>query len=168
MRELLVGIRRLCLERVWETIGWRTASRLGVFGIAIGAMLFAGDATQAQIVEYQRPMFRQIGWAGIDNAGRRYVAINPRRCRRMGPELCNFFRNHEYAHHQLGHFHRNISVQQAEAEADRWAAMRSSPASVQAAQRFFARGLGGSRLHGTSQQRLYRISAASGRYYVRR
>lgn len=146
-----------------------TARRLGlvVLALLLGCFVVHERPLDAQIVEYQRPMFRQIGLAGIDRSGQPYVAMNPRRCRRMGPELCNFFRNHEYAHHYLGHFRRNISVQQAEAEADRWAARHSSAASVLAAQRFFGRGLGGSPLHGTSQQRLIRVSTVPTRYYVR-
>ncbi|MEL7497193.1 MAG: hypothetical protein AAFN77_06250 [Planctomycetota bacterium] len=130
----------------------------GILGLATVLLSqFFVQTVAAQIREYQRPLFGEIGYAHVDRAGRPYIVMNPRKCRRMGPELCNFFRNHEYAHHQLGHFHRNITVRQAEAEADRWAAMNSSRASVLAAQRYFASGRGASRLHGTSQQRLVRV-----------
>lgn len=135
--------------------------RFTLIGIAVAVTSFGLlDVHQAvgQVRVYQRPFLGDIGYANIDRQGNPYVVINPRMCRRMGPELCGFFRNHELAHHRLRHFHRNISVQQAEAEADRWAAMNSSPGAVRAAQRYFARGRGGSRQHGTSWQRYYRVA----------
>ncbi|MFK7765655.1 MAG: hypothetical protein AB8B55_00330 [Mariniblastus sp.] len=65
----------------------------------------------------------------------------------------------------MGHFRRNISTQQAESEADQYAARTSSPQAVQAAQRFFASGGGATRVHGSSQQRYARVSGAAGNMY---
>ena len=101
-----------------------------------------------------------IGYAEVDrqgNAGRNKPSGMPS----TWPRLVSFFKAHEMAHHQLGHFDRNISVQQKEAEADRYAAGVVSPAARSAAQQFFASGRGGSSRHGTSQQRLARVSVSS-------
>lgn len=118
-------------------------------------------STEAQVREYRRRLMGDIGYARVDRQGNPIVVINPRLCARMGPELCEFFRAHEYAHHQLGHFYRNIPTSQAEAEADRYAASRVSPQSRAAAQRYFASGRGASRVHGSSQDRLARVGQYS-------
>lgn len=116
----------------------------------------------AQVIrEYQRRFIGDIGYASVDRRGTPIVVMNPAACRRLGPELCSFFKAHERAHHTLGHFNRNISVQQKEAEADRYAASVVSPAARMAAQRFFASGRGGGMRHGSSQQRLARVSVDS-------
>ena len=118
------------------------------------------SSAEAQTVQsYQRRFIGDIGYAAVDRRGNRLVVMNPSACRRLGPDLCTFFRAHEMAHHQLGHFSRNISVQQKEAEADRYAASVVSPAAQNAAQQFFASGRGGSWRHGSSQQRMARVSA---------
>ena len=110
------------------------------------------------IQTYQRRFIGDIGYAEVDRRGNPVVVMNPAACRRLGPELCSFFRAHEMAHHQLGHFNRNISVQQKEAEADRYAASMVSTAARSAAQQFFASGRGGGSQHGSSRQRLARVS----------
>ncbi len=126
---------------------------------------------EGQIREYRRRFIGDFGYAHVDRRGNPFVVINPRMCRRLGPELCSFFRNHEYAHHHLNHFHRNISVQQAEAEADAWAARMSSPQAVRAASNYFAAGKGGRNpgSHGSSYQRWARLNTAPAgiRYYRR-
>lgn len=111
-----------------------------------------------QIREYQRRFIGDIGYAAVNRQGTPIVVMNPSACRRLGPELCSFFKAHERAHHTLGHFNRNISVQQKEAEADRYAASVVSPTIRAAAQNYFASGRGSSRQHGSSQQRLARVS----------
>ena len=116
------------------------------------------SATAQGIQTYERRFIGDIGYAEVDRQGNAVVVMNPAACRRLGPNLCNFFKAHEMAHHQLGHFDRNITVQQKEAEADLYAASVVSPASRSAAQQFFASGRGGSSRHGSSQQRLARVS----------
>ena len=117
---------------------------------------------EAQTAEAQRVFYRSgigIGYASMDRSGNPKITMSRGMCRR-NPDLCEFFTAHEIGHHQLGHFHRNISVQQAESEADRYAARNSSAQAVAAAQRFFAGGRGGSRRHGSSRQRYARVSEA--------
>ena len=115
-----------------------------------------------QTVEAQRVIYRSgigIGYASMDRNGNPMITMSRGMCRR-NPDLCEFFKAHELGHHQLGHFHRHISVQQAESEADRFAARHSSAQAIAAAQRFFASGRGGSRKHGSSQQRYARVRHA--------
>ena len=115
-----------------------------------------------ETAEAQRVVYRSgigIGHASIDRNGNPTITMSRGMCRRK-PDLCEFFKAHELGHHESGHFHRNISVQQAETEADRYAARHSSAEAVAAAQRFFASGRGGSRKHGSSQQRYARVSGA--------
>ena len=116
------------------------------------------SANAQGIQTYERRFIGDIGYAEVDRQGNRVVVMNPAACRRLGPELCSFFRAHEMAHHQLGHFDRNISVRQKEAEADQYAASMVSPAARQAAQQFFASGRGGGMRHGSSRQRAARVS----------
>ena len=120
-----------------------------------------GNSAIAQgIKTYERRFIGDVGYAEVDRRGNAVVVMNPAACRRLGPDLCSFFKAHEMAHHQLKHFDRNISVQQKEAEADRYAASVVSPAARSAAQKFFASGQGGGSKHGTSQQRLARVSVS--------
>ena len=123
--------------------------------IAIWAGGLGCQTTEAQRIVYRSGT--RIGYASMDRNGNPLITMSRRMCRR-NPDLCAFFTAHERGHHRLGHFHRRISVRQAEAEADRFAAQHSSPQAVAAAQRFFARGRGGSLVHGSSQQRYARVS----------
>ena len=118
------------------------------------------SASAQGIQTYERRFIGDIGYAEVDRQGNAVVVMNPAACRRLGPDLCSFFKAHEMAHHQLGHFSRNISVQQKEAEADQYAASVVSPAARSAAQQYFASGQGGGSRHGTSQQRLARVSGS--------
>ena len=123
---------------------------------------------EGQIRFVDRSFMGDLGHASLDRQGNPIVAMNPRLCARLGPELCSFFRTHEIGHHQLRHFYRNISTQQAEAEADRYAAMHSSPQAVQAARRYFAAGGGATRVHGSSIDRLARVSGKNIGYSPKR
>ena len=118
---------------------------------------FSFQTAQAQRVIYRSGI--GIGYASTDRDGNPLITMSRGMCRRK-PDFCEFFKAHELGHHQLGHFHRNISVQQAESEADRYAARHSSAEAVAAAKSFFASGRGGSRVHGTSQQRYARVIEA--------
>ena len=128
--------------------------------IALVAICVSGMGVRT--AQAQRVVYRSgvgIGYASMDRNGSPVITMNRGMCRR-NPNLCEFFTAHELGHHRLGHFHRNMSVRQAESEADRYAARHSSAQAVAAAQRFFAGGRGGSRMHGSSQQRYARVSAA--------
>ncbi len=139
---------------LFKSFTFASALCLTVFGLAV----WDCQSCTGQVREIRRVLMSDIGYARLDRRGNPVVAINQRKCRQLGPELCSFFRNHEYGHIQLRHFHRNISVQQAEAEADCFAARNSSPQANLAARKYFAGGRGGTRLHGTSGQRAARVA----------
>ena len=88
------------------------------------------------------------------------ILYNPILCREAGPALCEFYRFHEYAHIQLRHHERDdLSRQEKESEADRWAAQHAPLASVMAAYRFFSAGGGSTPIHGSSSHRAERMLA---------
>ena len=157
-------------ELVWFEVTWfevkgdemlfRSFTFVGAICLTVsGLTCLESQSCNGQVREVRRVLMSDIGHARIDRRGNPVVTINQRMCRQLGPELCSFFRNHEYGHIQLRHFHRDISVQQAEAEADCFAAKISSPQAVRAAQKYFAGGRGGTRLHGTSGQRASRVAS---------
>lgn len=86
------------------------------------------------------------------------IRYNPYLCKQAGPELCQFYRYHEYGHIALRHYDRNdISLQQKEEEADRWAATHAPRQVVIAAWRFFAAGGGATPMHGDGPTRAARL-----------
>jgi hypothetical protein len=90
------------------------------------------------------------------------IFYNPILCREAGPALCEFYRVHEYAHIELHHDRRDdLSAQEKEREADRWAAEHAPLASVVAAYRFFAAGGGATPLHGSGHHRAERMLVRS-------
>jgi hypothetical protein len=121
-------------------------------------------SSSAQIREIPVRGLRGIAKVGKNKRGGHNIYYNPRTCRRLGPDLCSFFRAHEHAHVRLNHFGRGVPVRQAEWEADIWAAKNSSPASVRAAVRYFRRGNGGSIKHGSSISRARRVLGSSNTY----
>lgn len=122
-------------------------------------VLFCVAPASGQVSEKSSRWIRGVAQVSLDRSGRSQIKFNPRRCRELGPELCEFFRTHEYGHVNLRHLERGVSPAQAEAEADIWAARNASPAAVQAAKKFFLSGQGGSRIHGTPQERARRMDA---------
>lgn len=126
---------------------------------SLGFVFFACQQSEAQRVVY-RSGLPDLGLATFDRSGNPVIMMNANLCRSR-PDLCEFVRAHELAHHRLGHLKRNMSVRQAEFEADRWAAKHSSPKAIRAAKQFFGSGYGGTVQNGTSQQRLATISRAS-------
>ena len=128
----------------------------------VGAFCFVflvSKPSSAQRVVY-RSGLSDFGLATHDRSGNPVIVMNANLCRTR-PDLCEFVRAHEVAHHRLGHLQRNMSVRQAEVEADRWAATHSSARAVRAAQQFFGSGNGGTIRNGSSQQRLAVVSQAS-------
>jgi hypothetical protein len=88
------------------------------------------------------------------------ILYNPVLCQRAGQALCEFYRYHEYGHIALRHNERDdLSVQEKEHQADRWAAMHAPLPSVIAAYQFFSRGGGGTPFHGEGQGRADRMLA---------
>ena len=113
----------------------------------------------AQVRETPNRWIRGVAKVTLDRNGNSQIAFNPQRCRQLGPDLCEFFRTHEYGHVNLRHLERGVAAPQAEAEADIWAARNASPSAVRAAKEFFLSGKGGSRVHGTPQERARRMDA---------
>lgn len=138
----------------------RTLSRMGMLSIAIsGVMTFQANETMAQrIREVPVPGMRGIASVGY-RGNELTVEYNPRVCARLGPDLCSFFRAHEYGHIAMRHLERGTPVRQAEYEADLWAARNSSPAARAAAVRFFNSGRGGSFMHGSGRVRANRVAS---------
>jgi hypothetical protein len=86
------------------------------------------------------------------------ILYNPVLCKHAGRALCEFYRYHEYGHLELRHHKRNdISVQQKEREADRWAATHAPLRVVIAAYRYFSSGGGSSPFHGEGRSRAARL-----------
>lgn len=129
----------------------------------LAAVLLAVPATaDGQVRETPNRWIRGVAKVTLDRNGNSQIAFNPQRCRELGPDLCEFFRTHEYGHVNLRHLERGVAAPQAEAEADIWAAKNASPSAVRAAKEFFLSGKGGSRIHGTPHERARRMDA--GRY----
>ena len=119
------------------------------------------SSAEAQVRERSSNWVRGVAHVSLDRSGKSQITFNPRRCRELGPELCEFFRTHEYGHVNLRHLERGVPAPQAEAEADRWAAQNASPSAVQAAKNYFLSGNGGSRIHGSPQERARRMNTAA-------
>lgn len=86
------------------------------------------------------------------------ILYNPILCHQAGRSLCEFYRYHEYGHLQLRHHKRkDLSIQQKEQEADRWAATHAPLRVVMAAYRYFSNGGGSSPFHGEARSRAARL-----------
>ena len=140
--------------------------RFLLFSFASLALLATGQLQsncEAQIREVRSIFLNDLGVVREDRSGNPYVTINPVRCRQLGPQLCEFFKQHEYGHVNLDHFGRGTDPQRAEAEADCYAARHVSASIAQAAIDWFNAGNGASSVHGTSQQRAARVARCMGR-----
>ncbi|QEG20922.1 M48 family metalloprotease [Mariniblastus fucicola] len=139
----------------------RMISGLGTMLLSISGMIafHSAELTAQTIREVAVPGMRGIASVGY-RGNTLTVEYNPRTCARLGPELCSFFRAHEYGHIALRHLERGTPVRQAEYEADQWAARNTSPAARAAAIRYFQSGSGGSRRHGSANSRAYRVASA--------
>lgn len=94
--------------------------------------------------------------------GQVVIVYNPGYCQQLGFLICNFFRAHEYGHVNLGHPILGTHPQQAEYEADCWAAQNAPLNQVHAAyQHFVSNGFMGGWAHGTGFQRAQRIAACA-------
>lgn len=124
-----------------------------------GVISFHSSELSAQVVrEVAVPGMRGIASAGFRGNGLT-IEYNPRTCARLGPDLCSFFRAHEYGHVVLGHLQRRTPVRRAEYEADVWAARNTTPAARAAAIRYFNSGNGGSFRHGPASSRATRVAS---------
>lgn len=90
------------------------------------------------------------------------ISYNPALCKQAGASLCEFYRYHEIAHIVLNHNNReDLSIQDKEREADRWAAKYAPMRSVKAAFRYFLSGGGSTPTHGSSRVRAERMIAST-------
>ena len=116
------------------------------------------NEVSAQVEERVRWLLPDVAKVTLDSSGQSQIDFNPAICRRLGPDLCEYFRAHEYGHVNLRHLERGVPTRQAEREADIWAAQNASPSAVEAARKYFEKGRGGSRDHGSAQERAQRLS----------
>ncbi len=137
---------------------------LGRVGMSALLAVFVWQSPDANAQVREIPVRGMSGIASVqfDRQGRQTIRYNPRVCARLGPELCEFFRAHEYGHITLNHLGRRTPVRRAEYEADVWAARNVSPAARAAAVEFFGSGRGGSFVHGSALSRAQRVAAAPG------
>lgn len=155
--------KEFCIEFLKGAIMNRLRIGISCLSLCVVAT-FGGMETstaEAQVREVPVRGLRGIAKVGRDRGGQHTIYYNPRTCRRLGPDLCSFFRAHEYAHVRLNHLGRGTPVRQAESEADIWAAKNSSPRAVRSAVRYFRKGNGGGLRHGTGLARARRVSEAA-------
>ena len=122
-------------------------------------LLIAWSAEAVQKVEERAdPTLPDIAAVHTEPGQAPVILYNPILCKQAGRALCEFYRYHEYGHLALLHHKRNdISIQQKEQEADRWAATHAPSRVVLAAYRYFSNGGGGSPYHGESRSRAARL-----------
>jgi len=118
---------------------------------------------RASIEELADPSLPDIAAVSYQPGEAPVILYNPLLCRQAGHKLCEFYRFHEYGHIALHHYERtDISPQEKEAEADRWAAQHAPLRAVIAAWQFFTAGGGSTPIHGDSATRAARLMAARG------
>lgn len=113
------------------------------------------------VQEIPEPSIQDIAITTILN-GEVVILYNPNYCQQMGLLVCNFFRSHEYGHVNLGHPLLGTYPQQAEFEADCWAAQNAPLDQVLSAYQYFMNeGFMGDWSHGTGFQRAQRIAVCA-------
>lgn len=136
-------------------------SKVVVFAVAAFVVSLPALGIQ-RVREVAAPALPDIAMVRFVPGEQPVIFYNPILCREAGPALCEFYRFHEYAHIELRHDQRDdLSAQEKEQEADRWAARHAPLASIVAAYRFFAAGGGGTPLHGHSKHRAERMLVRS-------
>lgn len=111
-----------------------------------------------RVPEIPDPTLSDVAKVTVLSGNRVVIVYNPIMCAKVGREVCEFSRWHEYGHIVLGHPIRHIMPQQMEREADEWAARHAPTRSVRAAFSFFAAGGGSSPIHGAGKERAARLS----------
>lgn len=100
------------------------------------------------IAEIPNPNLPDIAMVTVDGYGNPVILFNPMLCQQAGPELCEFYRWHEYGHIMMGHTIIQKWPQIKELEADCWAAKNAPQYALQAAYNWFMAGGGASLIHG--------------------
>ncbi len=139
-----------------------TMKRICLFVVTTVVTVCLGNFKEGfgQVQERARWLLPDVAKVTLNSSGQSQIDFNPAICRRLGPDLCEYFRAHEYGHVNLRHLERGIPTRQAEREADIWAATNASPSAVEAARQYFAKGRGGSRYHGSAKERALRLKDA--------
>lgn len=131
----------------------------GLISLLLGGLftLHTAQATRP-IEEFADPSLPDIAAVNYVPGQAPFILYNPFLCKQAGPELCQFYRYHEYGHIALRHYERSdISVKEKESEADRWAARHAPRHVVMAAWRFFSAGGGSTPVHGNGATRAARL-----------
>ena len=116
-------------------------------------------ASAAQVPEIADPSLPDIAMVRRNPDGSPFIVFNPILCQQIGPQLCGFYRNHEYCHIRLGHGLRAQWPSEMELQADCCAARTSAMGEAAAAYQWFMNGGGSSPTHGWGWQRAQRIVA---------
>ena len=125
----------------------------------IAAILIAliCSTSNAQQIRYSI-LVPDIGMARLDRNGKAVVIMNPIAMRRVGPQVSEFFLQHELAHVKRGHlYQRHRPTWQLEREADYTAIRNVTPQVRRAAANYFYQKNHYNRLHGTGRQRAARL-----------
>ena len=123
-----------------------------------GILITCSVQAMQEVEERADPNLPDIAAVHTEPGQAPVILYNPMLCKHAGPALCEFYRYHEYGHLELRHHkRRNISVQQKEQEADRWAATHAPLYVVMAAYRYFSNGGGSSPFHGEGRSRAARL-----------
>lgn len=135
-------------------------ARLTILLFYTPAGILIGWSTQAMpdVEERADPTLPDIAAVHSEPGKAPVILYNPMLCKQAGRALCEFYRYHEYGHIELRHHKRHdISIQQKEQDADRWAATHAPAHVVMAAYRYFSSGGGSSPFHGKGRSRAARL-----------
>ncbi len=128
--------------------------------LSLSVLASSALAENNQIKELANPQLPDIASVHFPPGQSPVILYNPILCRQAGPALCEFYRYHEYGHIAMNHNDRDdLTLQEKEDEADRWAALNAPLLSVITAYHFFANGHGGTPAHGKSSSRAERMIA---------
>ncbi|CUI01123.1 hypothetical protein PHA8399_03264 [Leisingera aquaemixtae] len=121
-----------------------------------------GAVPGAEIVgtyqEIPNPQLGDIAMVTNRPDGIPVIIYNPVLCQRLGYNLCEFYKYHEYGHIALSHTtSRRLHPVAVEAEADCWAARHAPWSAVEAGFQWFMQGGGSGLHHGTGRQRAARV-----------
>ncbi len=125
-----------------------------LFILFLCLFIFSVQASSAQIREISVPTLPDVAMASYDQFGP-VIYYNPIICNQVGPIISEFFRAHEYGHHELGHLQREYFEansynrawirQKYEKEADCYAAKNLSEKHIKTVINFFIRTQGPNR-----------------------
>jgi len=153
---------------------WQCISCNIRLAVSLFFLLTASIVTAQQIREVPVPNLRDVSIATFDRYGP-VIYYNPKALKKLGPQVAEFVRAHEYAHHAMKHMQRekqsnqDISMTELrrsfELEADCYAAKKVSRESALAAADDFSKIVGSKRVdsvHPTGKERSAMIRQCAG------